>query len=83
LLIDLGMTSEALDALKIPQDGYFIVVSRVVPRDPKIVTPPNVFSLAARIEPVVLVGPLDGEGQPSSLELTAEQFYLGFARILF
>ena len=65
LLIDLGMTSGALDALEIPKDGYFIVVSRVVPRDPKIVTPPNVFSLTARIEPAVLVGPLDGEDQLS------------------
>jgi protein-S-isoprenylcysteine O-methyltransferase Ste14 len=83
LLIDLGMTSEALQALETPKDGYFIVVSRVVSRDPEASTPPHVFSLGARIVPAVLIGPPDSDDRQSSRILTADQFYQGFARILF
>ena len=83
LLIDLGMTSGALDTLDVPQDGYFVVVSRVVPRDPNTRAPPDVFSLGARIEPLILVGPSQSEDRLVARELTADQFYQGFARILF
>ena len=83
LLIDLGMTSEALGALDIPQDGYFIVVSQVYWRDPDRKAMPNVFSLGARIKPVLLAGPTDDEGRLPVRELPADDFYPDFARILF
>jgi protein-S-isoprenylcysteine O-methyltransferase Ste14 len=87
LLIDLGMTPEARGALGGPKDGYYIVVSQVVARDPDVQKPPGVFSLGARIEPLFLVGPGDQAGDQAGdltvSELTTDQFYQGFARILF
>jgi protein-S-isoprenylcysteine O-methyltransferase Ste14 len=83
LLIDLGMTSEARDALDVPKDGYFVVVSRVLSRDADGRIVPSAFSLGARIEPLFLVGPPSNKGYLTVRELTANQFYTGFARILF
>jgi len=83
LLIDLGMTPEARATLDIPQDGYFIVVSRVIARDLESHDAPNVFSLGARITPLFLVGPPDSQGRHTVNALTEDQFYPGFSRILF
>ncbi len=84
LLIDLGMTPAARDALELPEDGYYIVVSQVLARDPDATEVPNVFSLGARTEPLFLAGPLlDDDAVPPVRALTADQFYPGFARILF
>jgi hypothetical protein len=83
LLIDLGMKSEARRALDIPEDGYFVVVSQVVPRDSAASNSPGALSLAARIRPLLLVRPPDAEGDLAVFELTADQFYPSFARILF
>lgn len=83
LLIDLGMTPEALDALDVPQDGFFVVVSRVIARDPDSQKPPGAFSLGARIKPLLLVGPPNSDGRATVDELTSNQFYPDFARILF
>jgi protein-S-isoprenylcysteine O-methyltransferase Ste14 len=83
LLIDLGMTPEARGALDGPKDGYFVVVSQTVSRDPEPQNPPGAFSLGARIEPMFLVGPPDRGGLLAVSNLTTDQFYPGFARILF
>ena len=84
LLIDLGMTPEARDTLELPKDGYYIVVSQVFARDPDATETPDVFSLGARTEPRFLAGPLrDDDVMPPVRALTADQFYPGFARILF
>lgn len=88
LLIDLGMTSAGLEKIQTPKDGYFIVVSQVMSRDPEIRTPPNVFAVSARIKPAVLVGLPDIQEDPADnppvvYELTADLFYQGFVRILF
>ncbi len=84
LLIDLGMTSDALAAVDVPKEGYYIVVSRVIARDRNALRPPDVFSLGTRIEPIFLVGPLAEPGEkPPVRRLTPGQFYPGFARILF
>lgn len=83
LLIDLGMTPEARGALDAaPDDGYFVIVSQVVPRDRESGDLPGAFSLGARIEPLFLVGP-DNLNEISAHELTTDQFYENFARILF
>jgi hypothetical protein len=83
LLIDLGMTPQALDAVDAPKDGYFIVVSQVVPRNRDAENPTGPFLLGARTKPIFLIGPPDSEGQLTVNELSDEQFYPGFARILF
>ncbi len=83
LLIDLGMTPEARDALDAaPDEGYFVIVSQVVPRNRESEDVPGAFSLGARIEPLFLVGP-DNLNEISAHELTTDQFYEDFARILF
>jgi len=83
LLIDLGMTPQARDALDIPQDGDFIVVSQVMARNPAATQVPGAFALGARIEPLFLVN-LPGNQQPPAIsKLTTDQFYTDFSRILF
>ena len=82
LLIDLGMKAEQRRALELADDGWFVAVSRVMPRDPDAAIP-GPFSLAAKIEPAFLVR-LDRDGPGSTaIELTPDLFYPGFARILF
>lgn len=83
LLIDLGMTPQARDALDIPQDGYFIVVSQVVARSPAAPQVPDAFALGARIEPLYLVGLPGNQQRPTISKLTTDQFYTDFSRILF
>ena len=83
LLIDLGMTPEARDTLDMPQDGFFIVISRVISRDPESRDTLDALSLGARITPLFLVGPADSPGNHTVSVLTEDQFYPGFSRILF
>jgi protein-S-isoprenylcysteine O-methyltransferase Ste14 len=83
LLIDLGMTPEARKTIDLPENGYFVVVSQVVPRNPDAENPASPFSLGARTKPKFLVGLPENEGRPTAYELSDDQFYPGFARILF
>ena len=87
LFVDLGMKAEKRRALELPDDGYFVVVSRVVARDPAAAVAPRVFSLAARTEPILLVVLPRGSAYPTAspvvVELTEDHFYPNFARILF
>jgi len=83
LLIDLGMTPEARSTFDLPKDGYFVVVSQVIPRNPDTKIPTGPFALGARTKPLFLVGPPDSEGRLTVNELSDDQFYPGFARILF
>ena len=76
-------TTRVCRALDIPEDGYFVIVSQVVPRDSAASNSPGALSLAARIRPLLLVRPPDAEGDLAVFELTADQFYPSFARILF
>ncbi len=77
LLIDLGMTADALDAVDVARDARTVVVSRVAG------DAPDPLSLGARIEPLYLAAAADGEEAFTVSELTAPQFHSGFARILF
>ena len=45
LLIDLGMKADRRRELKLPDDGWFLVVSRVLSRDPDAGATPDPFSL--------------------------------------
>jgi protein-S-isoprenylcysteine O-methyltransferase Ste14 len=83
LLIDLGMKADVRRALELPDDGYFVAVSRVVPRDRNAQDTPGPFSLGSRTEPLALVTLPRGDGDPEVFELAPDDFYPGFARILF
>lgn len=83
LLIDLGMKAEARRALELPSDGLFVVVSEVEPRDSSTQRTPSAFSLSVRTVPRLLLNLPDTDGRPAVIELTADLFYTGFARILF
>jgi protein-S-isoprenylcysteine O-methyltransferase Ste14 len=83
LLIDLGMRAEQRRALVLPDDGWFVVVSSVLSRNPDVGRAPSPFSLAARIEPLYLVTLIKDSDDAIVTDLTPDQFYPGFARILF
>jgi protein-S-isoprenylcysteine O-methyltransferase Ste14 len=83
LLIDLGMKAERRRELALPDEGWFIAVSRVLPRDPDTVQAPSPFSLTARIEPLYLVSLSKDTDDATVTDLTPDLFYPGFARILF
>lgn len=83
LLIDLGMTPAALDAVAVPRDARTAVVSRVLASAAGGGDSPDAFALGARIEPLFLAAASEGERGFTVSELTAGQFHEGFARILF
>jgi protein-S-isoprenylcysteine O-methyltransferase Ste14 len=83
LLIDLGMKAEQRRALLLPDEGWFVAVSRVLPRNPDAERAPSPFSLTARIEPLYLVTLFKDSDDAIVTELTPDLFYPGFARILF
>jgi len=83
LLIDLGMKADRRRALELPDDGWFIAVSGVVPRDPDAGRAPSPFSLAAKIEPLYLISLSKDAGEATVTDLAPDLFYQGFARILF
>jgi protein-S-isoprenylcysteine O-methyltransferase Ste14 len=83
LLIDLGMKAERRRELDLPDDGWFVAVSRVRSRDPDASEAPDPFSLTARIEPVYLVSLSKDADTATVTDLAADLFYPGFARILF
>ncbi|MFW2404232.1 MAG: methyltransferase family protein [Gammaproteobacteria bacterium] len=83
LLIDLGMKSERRRSLELPDEGWFVVVSRVLPRDPDAMKAPSPFSLAATTEPLYLINLPKQSGSATVIELSPDLFYTGFARILF
>lgn len=83
LLIDLGMTPEALAAVEAPKQGEFVVVSRVFQRDPGGQSPPDPFMLGARITPLFLAQPPDRSDQRVVETFLPQQFYQDFARVLF
>jgi protein-S-isoprenylcysteine O-methyltransferase Ste14 len=83
LLIDLGMRAERRRSLQLPDDGWFVVVSRVLARDPDANQIPSPFSLAAKTEPVYLVNLPTDAGAATVIDLTPDLFYESFARILF
>ena len=83
LLIDLGMKAELRRTLELPDAGWFIVVSSVLPRDPDAGAMPGPFSLSARFEPLYLISIGKDADDATVIELTPDLFYPGFARILF
>jgi len=83
LLIDLGMKAERRRALELPDAGWFVIVSRVLPRDAEATGSPDPFSLAATTEPLYLVNVPKAAGPATVVPLTPDLFYKGFARILF
>ena len=83
LLIDLGMKADHRRELDLPDEGWFIAVSRVSPRDPDVSEAPSPFSLAARIEPLYLISLSKDADDATVTDLTPDLFYPGFARILF
>ncbi|UCG73822.1 MAG: isoprenylcysteine carboxylmethyltransferase family protein [Chromatiales bacterium] len=83
LLIDLGMKAERRRALVLSDAGWFVVVSRVLPRDAEATGSPDPFSLAATTEPLYLVNVPKAAGPTTVEKLAPELFYPGFARILF
>jgi len=83
LLIDLGMKAERRRALELPDEGWFVAVSQVMPRDSDTARTPSPFSLAARTEPLYLVNLPKAVGTATVIELSPDLFYEGFARILF
>ena len=91
LLIDLGMKAERRRKLELPEEGWFVVVSRVLPRyqnqdrnqDRDATQAPSPFSLAARTEPVYLINLQKDAGDAAVIDLSPDLFYEGFARILF
>ena len=83
LLIDLGMKADRRRTLELPDDGWFVAVSRVLPRDPDAGAAPGPFSLAAKIEPLYLVSFSKDADDAMVTELTADLFYPGFVRILY
>jgi len=83
LLIDLGMKADRRRALELPDEGWFVVVSRVLPRDPEAATTPSPFSLAATTEPLFLIHLPKQADSATVINLAPDLFYQGFARILF
>jgi protein-S-isoprenylcysteine O-methyltransferase Ste14 len=83
LLIDLGMKAERRRVLELPDEGWFVAVSRVMPRDVGAIQAPSPFSLTARTEPLYLVNLPKEDDQITVIELSPDLFYAGFARILF
>ncbi|MBT8442577.1 MAG: isoprenylcysteine carboxylmethyltransferase family protein [Gammaproteobacteria bacterium] len=83
LLIDLGMKAERRRSLELPDEGWFVVVSRVLSRDPDATTTPSPFSLAATTEPLYLINLPKASGSATVIDLPPDLFYQGFARILF
>lgn len=83
LFIDLGMKAGRRRALELPDAGWFVVVSRVLPRDPDATTTPSPFSLAATTEPLYLINLPKQSDDATVMDLAPDLFYQGFARILF
>ncbi|MDP6674576.1 MAG: isoprenylcysteine carboxylmethyltransferase family protein [Gammaproteobacteria bacterium] len=83
LLIDLGMKADRRRELQLPDDGWFLVVSRILLRDPEAGATPDPFSLAAKIEPLYLVSLARETDSATVTDLTPDLFYPGFSRILF
>jgi hypothetical protein len=83
LLIDLGMKADRRRALELPDEGWFVVVSRVLSRDPDATSAPSPFSLAATTEPVYLINLPKQSDDATVIDLPPDLFYQGFARILF
>ncbi len=83
LLIDLGMTGDAMQAIEILDGGEFAVVSQVVARNPGTGAPGDPLGLGTRIEPKFLAQVPAGGGSVSVTELRAEQFHPDFSRIRF
>ena len=83
LLIDLGIKAEQRRVLELPDDGWFVVVSRVLPRNPDAEQAPSPFSLAAKVEPIYLISLDKVNDNTTVTQLTPDLFYAGFARILF
>lgn len=81
LLIDLGMTDAAVDGIELPEQGEFIVVSRMSGREAGARPPTDPFAFGTRIEPLFLGAPA-GEGM-AVRALRPGQFHPGFVRIRF
>jgi protein-S-isoprenylcysteine O-methyltransferase Ste14 len=83
LLIDLGMTEDAMRALEILDDAQFAVVSQVVAREPGTGRPGDPFTFGTRIEPRFLAQLPAAGGSIAVVELRAQQFHPDFSRIRF
>ena len=83
LLIDSGMKGASVQAVQVPELGDFVLVSRVVMRDPGTDARPDPFAFGTRIEPQFLVQLADFRGELAVREFLPGEFYPGFARIRF
>ena len=72
----------ARDALEVPEQGEYVVVSRVVARDAGGAQP-GPFALRTGIEPLFLVQPSDSPGGPVVRAFEPGEFYPNFSRIRF
>lgn len=82
LLLDLGMQAPAREALKVPDQGEFVVVSRVLARAGSDVAP-DALAVGTHIEPLFLVEPSGSGAAASSRVLAGGDFYPDFSRIRF
>ncbi|WKZ13534.1 MAG: isoprenylcysteine carboxylmethyltransferase family protein [Gammaproteobacteria bacterium] len=81
LLIDLGMVSAAIEALPLPEQGEFVVLSRVHSRNGAGPPPADPFAFSSQIEPLFLAMP--DAGGMAVIALDPAQFHPGFVRIRF